>query len=42
VPLTIYARLEGEKLVDAATDPKIGGVAYKPKEKEPARLKEKR
>jgi hypothetical protein len=40
VLLTIYARLDGGKLVDAATDPKIGGVPYKPKEKEPARLKD--
>jgi hypothetical protein len=39
VALTIYGRLEGGKLVDVATDPKIGGVPYKPKEKDPARLK---
>ena len=39
VALTIYARLEDGKLVDVAADPKVGGVPYTPKEKEPARLK---
>jgi hypothetical protein len=39
VSLTIYARLQDGKLVDAATDPKVGGASYTPKEKEPARLK---
>jgi hypothetical protein len=47
VSLVIYTRLEKGDfilkdrvvLADVATDPKIGGVPYKPKEKEPARLK---
>jgi hypothetical protein len=38
-PLTVYGRLEDGKIVDVTTDAGTGGKPYKPKEKEPARLK---
>ncbi len=40
VLLTVYARLSNGKLIDVATDPKIAGIPYKPKAKEPAKLKD--